>query len=122
MQSRFSRRIGPYVGHELVQARQARAEGDGEREFAHLERAHVLGQASTFWHVRVHALMLMWALRHRDLREVAGQVVRIVGAAAGTVVGLVPAGNTGGTNVSPFRRMPVEPDLATLIEKARTGL
>ena len=49
--------------------------------FAHLERAHVLGQASTFLHVRTHLRMLSWAIRHRHLKEVVGQILRVVGAA-----------------------------------------
>ena len=93
-----------------------------EREFAasfrHLERAHVLGQNSTVEHVRVHWRMLLWSLRRHDLREAVGQIFRIVGATTMTGIGLVPDGNTGGSNVSPFLRMPVPPDLATLIAGA----
>src|SRR6185503_818221 len=40
---------------------------------------------------------------------------RIVGAAALTAFGLVPHGNTGGSNVSPFRRMHIPSDLASVI-------
>jgi hypothetical protein len=32
---------------------------------------------------------------------------------------MVPAGNTGGTNVSPFQKMAVAPDLAILITMAQ---
>jgi hypothetical protein len=35
-----------------------------------------------------------------------------------TFVGLVPQGNTGGANVSAFRRMPMAPDLQRLIDAA----
>ena len=42
----------------------------------------------------------------------------IVGAATKTFVGLVPHGNTGGANVSAFRRMPIAPDLQRLIDAA----
>lgn len=122
MGTQFRKRIAPFVGHELVKAKQARSEGESELEFAHLERAHVLGQASTYWHVRVHVLMLLWGLRQRDLQEIVGQVFRILGAATKTAVGLVPAGNTGGARVSPFRKMPIDPELAGLIERARTGV
>ena len=61
-------------------------------------------------HVRVHAEMLLWGIRQRSAREVLGQAVRIIGAATKTFVGLVPHGNTGGANVSAFRRMPIAPD------------
>ena len=99
-------------------ARQVEAGGDSAAAFKHLERAHVLGQASTVEHVRVHIQMLLWALRHHHLREAAGQVLRIVGAATKTSVGLVPSENTGGTNISPFQSLPMPQDLAALIEAA----
>jgi hypothetical protein len=112
--SQFARNIRPFVDAEL-----RAAELDAAHGFAHLERAHVLGQASTREHVRVHWRMLRWAWRHRDARELAGQALRIVGAATKTFVGLVPAGNTGGANVSAVRPMPLDPELASIIEKAR---
>jgi hypothetical protein len=115
--SNFTDNIRPFVDAELAAARR-----DAEYEFAHLERAHVLGQESTRQHVRVHWHMLRWAWRHRDAREVLGQLLRIVGAATKTFLGLVPAGNTGGANVSAVRRMPLDPELAAIIEKARAQL
>jgi hypothetical protein len=117
--SRFARRIRPHVEQELHAARQADDAGDATGSFAFLERAHVLGQASTVEHVRVHWRMLLWALRKRAPREAWGQVFRIVGAATKTAFGLVPTGNTGGSNISPFRRLPVQQDLARTIASAR---
>ena len=65
--------------------------------------------------------MLLWGARQRRPRECVGQLLRLAGAATKTALGLVPHGNTGGANVSPFRRMHVPPDLAALIEKARAA-
>lgn len=113
--SKFAQNIRPFVDAEL-----AAAATHGADEFAHLERAHVLGQASTREHVRVHWRMLLWALRHRDAREFFGQVVRMTGAATKTFIGMVPTGNTGGANVSPVQPMPIDPALADIIEKARS--
>ena len=112
----FADNIRPFVEAELRAATE-----NSQHEFAHLERAHVLGQASTREHVRVHFRMLCWAWRHRDAREFLGQMLRIVGAATLTFMGLVPAGNTGGVNVSAVRPMPLAPDLAAIIEQARAG-
>lgn len=112
----FANRIRPAVDHELAAATQA---SERAAQFRHLERAHVLGQASTREHVRVHWRMFTWALRERDAHEAAGQLMRIVGAATKTAIGFVPHGNTGGANVSPFRRMPVAADLAEQIARAR---
>lgn len=85
--------------------------------FTYLERAHGLGQGSTREHVRVHMRMLAWAVHQRDAREVRGQLLRIAGAATKTALGWVPTGNTGGANVSPFKRMPVPPDLQHTMER-----
>jgi hypothetical protein len=114
--NQFANNIRPYVDAELAAARR-----DAAHEFTYLERAHVLGQASTREHVRVHWRMLGWAWRHRDAREICGQMLRIVGAVTKTFIGLVPAGNTGGANVSALRRMPLDPVLAAIIEKARSA-
>ncbi|CAN7301483.1 DUF3703 domain-containing protein [Rhizobacter sp. LjRoot28] len=119
--SDFAQRIRPHVEAELAAARQAERVGNGRLGFAHLERAHVLGQASTFLHVRTHLRMLSWAIRHRHLKEVVGQILRVVGAATKTALGWIPAGNTGGANVSPFKPMPVPEDLARVIADAERG-
>lgn len=119
MGSSFSRNIRPHVQDALAAAAQAQAAGRPRDAFAHLERAHVLGQASTVHHVRVHWRMLAWGLRQRSARECAGQLLRIVGAATKTAVGLVPHGNTGGADVSPFKRMAVPADLEQRIREAR---
>lgn len=114
----FARNIRAHVDAELRMARTAAQRDMPRLAFAHLERAHVLGQASTRAHVRAHAAMLAWAWRRRDVREMLGQVLRIAGAATKTAIGLVPAGNTGGSNISPFRRLPVADDLAAVIRRA----
>jgi hypothetical protein len=114
----FRARIRPFIKAELEAAAEAERTGAPEIAFRHLERAHILGQTSTIEHVRAHARML-WGLRHGRLQEAAGQVLRMTGAAIKTSFGLVPLGNTGGSNVSPFWPMPIPKDLAMIIESAR---
>lgn len=63
--------------------------------------------------------MFLWGVEQKSLRECAGQVLRIVGAATKTALGWVPAGNTGGANISAFRKLPVPADLAEKIDEAR---
>lgn len=118
--NKFHHAIAPHVRAEIQCARQAEKSTDARRAFQHLERAHVLGQASTVHHVYVHCLMLGWGIRNRSFKEIRGQLLRIAGAATKTFVGLVPSGNTGGANVSPFAKLPVEPDIANLIARARS--
>ena len=73
---KFADNIRPYVNAELAAAAQ-----DPAQAFRHLERAHVLGQASTREHVRVHWRMLCWAWQQHDAREFFGQSFRLAGAA-----------------------------------------
>lgn len=114
----FGRRIRPFINDEFRAASSCELAGDPKAGFRHLERAHILSQGSTIEHVRAHAHMLAWGIRHRNLREVAGQALRIIGAAAMTVFKAVPHGNTGGSDVSAFRSMPIPSDLETIIASA----
>lgn len=84
--------------------------------YRRFERAHVLGQARTAWHLRSHLAFLQWSITARDPREVLGQVLRIAGAAALTWV-WIPRGNTGGARVSALRSMPIEPDLQSILHQ-----
>ena len=116
----FARRIRSSVQFELDQASRSDANGWAGAAFRHLERAHILGQAATVEHVRVHWYMLLWALRHRKPGEIAGQIWRLTAAALMTGLGSLPDGNTGGANVSGFRRMPIPADLQHVIDAAKS--
>ena len=115
----FAKAIRPYVTQEIQQAQRSWAAGERVQAFRHLERAHVLGQSATVQHVRTHWHMFLWGIRSKSLRETLGQVFRMVGAATKTAIGLVPTGNTGGANVSPFKPLPVPQDLATILASVK---
>ena len=117
--NKYGAKIKPNFQAELREAEQCDSQGDAVGSFKHFERAHVLGQSSTRLHLIAHWRMLQWAVQQARPSEFVGQVVRIVGAATKTAMGLVPEGNTGGSNVSPFKRMAVPGDLAAIIEQAR---
>ncbi|MFT6098800.1 MAG: hypothetical protein ACJAYF_001343 [Arenicella sp.] len=119
MTNNFSKNITPFVNSELELAAHARESGNIMAEFQYLENAHVIGQESTYWHVKVHVLMFLWAVRNAQLKELVGQSFRIVGAATKTAFGLVPQGNTGGTNVSPFKTMPIKAEYQAIINTAK---
>ena len=113
--------IKPHWDREVAAAARAESNGDPHLAFRHLERAHILGQNSTRLHTQTHILMMRWGLRQPSSREVAGQLFRIVGAATKTAFGLVPAGNTGGANVSPFRTLPIPAELQILMRAAQSS-
>ena len=100
---------------ELAQASTAEREGDDAAAFAHLERAHILGQRNTFAHGLAHWRMLRHGWRRRDRREVLGQLLRLPAALTKTLI-WVPRGNSGGADVPALHPMPVPPDLAHLVD------
>ena len=100
---------------ELDEARAARANGDTPGEWRHLQRAHILSQPMVGPHLSTHAAMLGAAVRKRMVREVAGQILRLLLAGPASLTGRYPAGNTGGTDVSAFRPMPIPDDLRPLL-------
>jgi len=101
---------------EITAARALMRRGEHEQAFIHLERAHVLGQQDAVPHVLSHWLMLRVAVHRREPAAMLGQAARIVLGAVGSLVGSVPTGNTGGTNISMFKRLPIEPELLEIIE------
>jgi len=112
-----------WVG-ERTAARAARQESDFEAEWRHLERSHVLSQPMAGPHVRTHVAMLGFGLRHRDGREIFGQLLRLAVAAPGTWARRYPVGNTGGANVSALEPMPIPDDLQDVLSglsPARAG-
>jgi uncharacterized protein DUF3703 len=103
-------------GNEIGLARALLRAKRLDEAFAHLERAHVLGQQSVVPHVQSHWLMLRVAVHRREATAFLGQAARIVLGALGSALGSVPTGNTGGTNISMFKRLPIAPELLEIIE------
>lgn len=101
---------------EITQALTLFATDKIQQGFLHLERAHVIGQMDVVSHVMVHWLMFKAELRRKQMIAAFGQVIRILLGALGSALGRVPVGNTGGSNVSMFKRMPIDPELKNIIE------
>lgn len=95
----------------------ARHTGDDTRRWHHLERAHIISQPYPWPHTRNHLAMLGLALRQRDRREALGQVIRILVAAPGSVMGRYPEGNTGRTAAGLRTPMRIPDDLAPMLAR-----
>jgi hypothetical protein len=98
---------------EIAHARTGMARGDYLEGFAHLERAHILGQRSTVRHTYAHWLMFCAGLRQRDFTEVLGQLPRMLASILFSRI-WVPLGNTGRARVSAIKPMPIPDDLRHL--------
>ncbi|MFT4563541.1 MAG: hypothetical protein ACI9BW_003297 [Gammaproteobacteria bacterium] len=117
---KLSREIEPYVLESLAEQKDHLAAGDYSQSFLSLENAHVTGQQSTKWHTIVLLEMLRWAFHQKNLKELFGQLLRAFGAFTKTVFGLVPSGNTGGANVSPFKSMPISIKNQAMLDRTKT--
>jgi len=95
--------------------------GRFDAAFGHLERAHVLGQGKTYQHTRIHLRMLRLGWKMHSLREIYGQMIRVIGAATKTPLGIYPSGNTGGANVWFFKPMPIPDDLRKILDEAKSN-
>ncbi len=104
------------VGLELERHGASAAIGDTGAAWWALERAHIISQPDLPLHLRVHWTMLGYAIRMGDLREVAGQMLRLALAPIGSLTGRIPVGNTGRSNVSAFEPMAIPADLRAVID------
>ncbi|MBK0401874.1 DUF3703 domain-containing protein [Adhaeribacter sp. BT258] len=90
---------------------------NGELQIAwfHLERAHILGQAFPVPHTSVHWQMLKFGWQIKSVKEVAGQLPRLLVGGIKSFVGKIPVGNTGGANVPPLLPMEIPADLKQIL-------
>ncbi len=104
---------------EIAEAKRQIATKQWAASLHHLERAHVIAQMYVWPHVRSHALMLNVEMRRGRPLAAIGQVTRIVLGALGSAVGIVPVGNTGGSDIGMFKSMPITPDIQRVIDGER---
>lgn len=78
--------------------------------FYHLENAHILGQKNLFRHTLSHYWMFIWGIKSKNGKEIIGQVLRIMASILFTLI-WVPVGNTGGTNISPIKKLSIRKEL-----------
>lgn len=107
------------LADELATYDEARSAGDVTQAWRALERAHIVSQPMLGRHMGVHLHMLRFAVRLRQPREIAGQIVRLALAPLGALTGRLPWGNTGRANVSAFRPMPIPSDLSDALGERR---
>lgn len=109
---RLTDRARALYHNEMSSAKTAES---ADQRWYHLERAHILSQPFPWLHTRNHAAMLNLALSQHDRHEALGQLVRIVVAAAGSLTGHYPDGNTGRVAAGLMTPMPIPDDLAAAL-------
>lgn len=108
----------PYYTSELNAAKEAMKIKNYSLAWQHLERAHILGQRYPVPHSEVHWKMLLFGIQIKSVKEVIGQIPRLLVGGVKSFVGTIPVGNPGGANVPPMRPFPIEEDLASIFAKA----
>jgi hypothetical protein len=112
-------RLKPFFRKELVIAENYFSMNDYRSSWYHLERAHILGQPYPYHHTLVHWKMLLFGIKIKDLREIVGQIPRLLAGGIKSFVGEIPVGNTGGANVPLLKRMEIPAELKKIIEVNR---
>lgn len=100
---------------EIEAFRSVRASQDFGEAWRRLERAHILSQQVMRLHLHAHAVMLAFALSRREWREARGQVLRLLLAPLGALLGRIPLGNSGRASVSAFLPMPIPEELRHIL-------
>lgn len=90
-----------------------------EKGWLKLAEAHILSQPYPWVHTKVHWQMLRAGIRQSNNQEIIGQILRLLVAAPGSILGRYPVGNSGRSNVSMFKPMPLAHDLQKKIENLR---
>jgi len=90
--------------------------GDIEQSWGHLQRIHIVAQSNLFGHLKSHVSMLVYAIKIGNIKEIFGQLLRLILAPIGHFSGRTPTGNRGTSDVSPFLKEPISNDIKELLK------
>lgn len=117
---KMPRSLKPFYQNELNEAVIAFKNKHYKISWRHLERAHILAQPSPLEHTSVHWNMLCFGFKIKNLKEVTGQIPRLLFGGVKSFVGHIPVGNTGGADVPPLLPMEIPKDLAEIIHNTKS--
>ncbi len=112
-----NRRFDGTAHAQLIQS--AKTAVSVDQAWLYLEAAHVVGQLHIRPHLQTHAQMFNLSIRTRGWSEAVGQLFRLALVPLGHLSGRLPLGNPGRSTVSALEPLPVRPELAELIARAR---
>ncbi len=107
--------LKPYYQEEVKAYKINFQKGDFIKAWSHLERAHIIGQPWAVKHTHSHWLMLLFAFKIKNTKEIFGQIPRLLIGGVKSYLGKIPVGNTGGANVPPLRSMEIPEDLKKIM-------
>lgn len=107
---------------ELKIAKEAIKENNSDRAWYYLSRAHILGQFYTIPHLKTHYWMFILSVKTFNIKEIKGQITRLILAAPGSLLNKAPSGNTGLSNVGIFKPMPIPDDLQNILDESKNKI
>lgn len=108
------------IDENIAQSKNLFKLNDLQNSWHYLERAHVLGQSFAVEHCMVHWHMLKRAIINKDKLETKGQVLRLLVGGFLSLIGKIPIGNTGGSNIPATKSLHVPNDLQIILDKHKT--
>ena len=112
-------KLKSYFENELTKFETNYQGGKMANAWNHLERAHVIGQRYPFAHTYVHWKMLQFGIKIKSIKEIGGQIPRLLFGGVKSFVGKVPVGNPGGANVPALKAFPIAEDIQDIFIKAK---
>ena len=61
--------------------------------------------------------MLLFGIKIKDIREILGQIPRLLVGGVKSFVGEIPVANTGGANVPPLKSLEIPEELKRIMEE-----
>jgi hypothetical protein len=108
--------VKPFFQKELDNAANTFSKREFLQSWQHLERAHILGQPYPYHHSLVHWKMLRFGIKTKNIKEIIGQIPRLLVGGVKSFVGNIPVGNTGGANVPPLQPMQIPDEFLNIIK------
>lgn len=111
-------KLKKYYDKELINYHSEFLNGNLEKAWKHLERAHIIGQKYPFAHSYVHWKMLIFGCKIKNTKEILGQIPRLLFGGIKSFVGKIPVGNPGGANVPPLKSFPIDKEIMDIFSIA----
>lgn len=102
--------------HQLEKGKDLLRNKEYSNSYYHFENAHILGQKHVWRHTISHYWMFVFGIKTKNTKEIIGQIIRMIASFLFTLI-WVPVGNTGGTNISPIKPIPVRKELTKYFSK-----
>lgn len=112
------KKLKPYFDEALQNYETEFLKGNLQTAWHYLERAHIIGQRYPYSHSWVHWKMLQFGFKIKSIKEIMGQIPRLIFGGIKSFVGKVPIGNPGGANVPALKSFPIDEEIQVIFEKA----